>query len=86
MKDKPSKRRSTAGSSSEDIDVDVLRSLVSLTSPDVSPFHEHELPPAKVRAWINQANLPQTHGLLICALRQWHKLRRQEPDQKPDIE
>ena len=86
MNDKPSKRKSSAGSSSEDIDSDVLRSLVSLTSPNVLQFHEHKLPPAKVRAWINRANLPQVHGLLICALQQWHKLRRQEPDQKPDIE
>ena len=85
MSDKPSKRRSRAGSSSEDIDVDVLKSLASLTSPNVLQFSEHKLPPAKVRTWINKASLPQVHGLLICALQQWHKLQRQEPE-KPDAE
>jgi len=86
MKKKPSKRRLKTESSSEDIDADVLRSLMSLTSPKFLKFHEQELPPAKVRTWINKANIPQIHGLLICALRQWHTLQRQEPDEKPDLE
>ena len=61
----------------ESVDVAVLRSLMLLTAGLPAEFSEHELPAENVQAWIGQASLRQMHGLLISALRRWHRLRRQ---------
>ncbi len=67
--------------SADSLDGAVLKSLMLLTSGDLVSFNEFQLPPSKIRAWIDQANRRQVHGLLISTLHRWHELRRRESNE-----
>ncbi len=58
-----------------DLDGAVVRSLLLLTSGDVSEFGEYEEVPRDVVVWLRQAKIKPVRGLLMGVLRRWHELR-----------
>jgi len=69
----------TPTSRQEEIEIQLVRSLLRLTEGNPSEFADLAPHPRSITKWLHRADIRQVRGLLIATLRRWHQWRDRQP-------